>query len=262
MKGLLAALHTEITKVLKSKMLWITILFFVFIGVMMGCIMLAAKHPEIAGKSSFLSAKTSFISQASWPIYLGLLKQMLLVLGVLGPGIVIIWIFGREYSDRVIKDILVLPVSRISIVFAKFITGFLWSIILLIILFFAGVLAGIVVGLDGWSTEAFANNSVNLLVSSLLTIILFTPVALISCISRGYLMPIGLLILIVIITQLSFFGFPGITPYFPWAIPGLYSGVSGPFSPKPGAVSYIILGITSFLGIAGTAAWWRYADHH
>ena len=55
---------------------------------------------------------------------------------------------------------------------------------------------------------------------------------------------------------------PVITPWFPWAIPALFSGVAGPLSPKPEAVSYIILGLTSLLGIAGTAAWWRYADQH
>jgi ABC-2 type transport system permease protein len=262
MKGFYAALQTEFTKVLKSRMLPVTILFFAFIALMMGMIMLAARHPEIASKSAILSTKTSFISQASWFAYNGLLIQLGLVLGVLGPGIVVIWIFGREYSDRVIKDILALPVSRGKIVTAKFITALAWSSLLLIVLYGTGILAGFAVKLEGWDKVAFNNNLVKFSLSSLMTIILFTPVAFITSVSRGYLLPIGFLILILIITQLSFVGLPAITPYFPWAVPGIYSGAAGPFSPKPGLVSYIILGLTSILGFAGTVAWWRYADQH
>jgi ABC-2 type transport system permease protein len=70
----------------------------------------------------------------------------------------------------------------------------------------------------------------------------------------------GFVIFTLIITQLVFVGIPGITPYFPWAIPAICSGVIGPEIPPPGAVSYIILGFTSVLGLFGTAAWWRFAD--
>jgi ABC-2 type transport system permease protein len=99
-------------------------------------------------------------------------------------------------------------------------------------LYGTGFLAGFAVKLDGWNKEAFSNNIVKFSLSSLMTIVLFIPVAFVTGISRGYLFPMGFLILILIITQLSFVGLPGITPYFPWAIPGIYSGVAGPFSPK------------------------------
>jgi ABC-2 type transport system permease protein len=261
MKEFYAALHTEFMKVWKSKMLWITIVFFLFIAFMMGLLMFIAKHPEIAGNSVILSTKASLISHSNWLAYFGLLMQLILVLGVVGPGIVVVWIFGREYSDRVIKDILALPVSRFRIVSAKFIIGFLWSSLLLVILFGVGILAGFAVKLDGWTSVYFSDNILTFAVCSLLTILLCTPVALITCISRGYLLPIGFIILIMIITQFIFMGMTGITPYFPWTIPGLYSGVAGPGNPEPTALSYFILVITSFSGFAGTAAWWRYADH-
>ena len=262
MKGFYEALKTEFIKVWKSKMLWITIVFFVFIALMMGFLMLVAKHPEIAGNSAVLSAKASFISNASWPVYFGLLMQLLLVLGVLGPGIVIIWIFGREYSDRVIKDILALPVSRFKIVSAKLVVGALWSILLLIILFATGILAGLAVKLEGWSVASFSKTLLNISGCSFLAILLITPIALITSISRGYLLPIGFLILLIILTQFIFVGLPAYTPYFPWAIPGLFSGIAGPGNPEPGIVSYYILALTSLLGYAGTVAWWRFADQH
>lgn len=262
MKGFLAALNVEFIKAMKSKILWITIVFFVFIALMMAFLMLVAKHPEIAGNSTMLSAKASFISNASWPVYFGLLMQLMLILGVLGPGIVIIWIFGREYSDRVIKDILALPVSRFKIVSAKLLIGAAWSLLLLTILFVTGLLAGFAIKLDSWSVITFTETISKVTGCSLLAILLITPIAWITCASRGYLLPIGFLILLIILTQFIFVGLPGYTPYFPWAIPGLFSGIAGPGNPEPGAISYIILALTSLLGYAGTAAWWRYSDQH
>ncbi len=262
MKGFNAALYVEMNKALKSKMLWGTIIFFVFIAFMLGFLMLVAKHPEIAGNSAILSTKASFMGKADWHGFFGLMLQMDLSLGLVGPAIVTIWVFGREYSDRVIKDLLALPVSRGNIVLAKFLITFIWSLLLMGLLFVCAILAGLAVHLDGWKSDLVIKNLRIYSVSSLLTILLFPFISLITCISRGYLLPVGITILLLISTQFLFIGMPSITPYFPWAVPGLISGVAGPFSPKPQIISYVILGLTALLGIGGTAAWWRYADQH
>jgi ABC-2 type transport system permease protein len=260
MKRFHAALITEASKAVRSKMLWMTIIFFVFVSIMMGFLMFVTKHPAVAGNSAVLSAKASMIESASWPIYLSLLMQMCLVLGMLGPGMVTIWIFGREYSDRVIKDLLALPVPRSTIVSSKFVIIIIWSMLLLSLLFVLGILAGFIVGLGGWSREAFISFSKAFAGSSLLTILLCTPIALITVVSRGYLLPVALLILLLIVTQFIFVGFTGITPYFPWAVPALFCGAAGPSAPKPGFISYFILALTCVSGIICTAAWWRFAD--
>lgn len=262
MTDLLVALNTELIKALKSRMLWATIVFFSFIAVMLAFLMLVAKHPEIGGKSEILDMKASLISKADWAAYFGLLLQMVLTVGFLGPAIVTIWVFGREYSDRVIKDLLALPVSRLYIVFAKFIVIFLWSFLLLFLLYAIGLISGLLINLGGWSKGLFLQKTLVYFMCSFLTILLFPVIALLTCMSRGYLLPVGIAILILILTQFAFIGLPGITPYFPWAVPGLYSGIAGPASPHPRVLSYIIIVLTSLTGSAGTALWWRYADHH
>jgi ABC-2 type transport system permease protein len=260
MRGFYAAVLTESLKAFKSKMLWTTMIFFAFAAIMMGFLMLVSKHPEIAGGSAVLSTKASFITSASWPSFFSLLIQMALVLGMLGPGMVTIWVFGREYSDKVIKDLLALPVSRYTIVLSKFAIIFIWSILLLSILFVFGVISGLVISLDGWSNESLINFSKAFAGSSILTVLLCTPIALITCVSRGYLLPVALLILLMILTQFIFVGLADITPYFPWAVPALFSEAAGPFAPKPGIISYVLLVFTSFAGLIGTALWWRFAD--
>lgn len=243
-------------------MLWATFIFFAFIAFMLGFMMLIAKHPEAAGKSEILSLKASMISNPDWPAFFWLLLQMVLTIGSIGPSIVTIWVFGREYSDRTIKDILALPVSRLNIVLSKFVIVFLWSCLLLIILYGISICSGFLIHLNGWNSELFLQKSGSYFLSGVLTVLLFPVITLITCISRGYLLPVGISILILMATQFVFLGMPSVTPYFPWAVPGLLSSVAGPFSPAPKFISYFVLAATSLIGIAGTAAWWRYADQH
>lgn len=260
MKGFLAAFYTESLKARKSKMLLATVLFFVLIDIMMGLLTYIAKHPEIPGISALMGAKASAIGSADWPSYFGLLTQVVLMLGVIGFGMTASWVFGREYVDRTAKDMLALPVSRAAIVVSKTLVVMIWSVLLSLVLFGVGLVVGKVVDLPGWSGEAARRAFLVFAGSALLTMLLTTPVAFIASISRGYLLPIGFVILMLIMTNLMFSGIPGIAPYFPWAVPALYSGMGGSGLPGAGAVSYFILGFTSLAGLLGTVMWWRFAD--
>jgi ABC-2 type transport system permease protein len=171
-------------------MLWISMLLFIFLGLMIGLLMLISKHPEIAGKSVVINTKASLIGKADWPTYLNLLIQMVLTIGSIGSGIVTIWVFGREYTDRVIKDLLALPVSRKVFVLSKFIIIVVWSILLLLLLFLTALIAGVLADLDSWSPALISNYFILYIVSAFLTVLLSSPVALITCLSRGYLLRI------------------------------------------------------------------------
>jgi len=46
--------------------------------------------------------------------------------GLIGFAFVTGWVFGREYSDRTVKDLLALPTPRLSIVLSKFIVVAIW----------------------------------------------------------------------------------------------------------------------------------------
>jgi ABC-2 type transport system permease protein len=260
MNGFYAALSTEILKARRSKILWISMLLFIFMGIMIGLLMFISKHPEIAGKSAALNTKASLIGKTDWPSYFNLMIQMVLTVGCMGCGIVAIWVFGREYADRVVTDLLALPVSRHIFVLSKFIIIVIWSLLLLLLLFVTSVITGLIVRLDGWSWVVVRDSFIVYIVSALLTILLCSPIALITCLSRGYLLPVAFVFLTLILTQFVFVAIPGIILYFPWAIPALYSGVAGNETPHAGFISYSILILTSIAGLLGTAAWWRFAD--
>ena len=114
--------------------------------------------------------------------------------------------------------------------------------------------------LPGWSSEIAFHSAYIFFMTSLFTILLCTPVAFFASYGRGYLPPIGFVILTLAIAQ--FVGLVNLAPYFPWAIPSLYTGAAGTESAQLGIISYIILFLTSIFGLIGTLAWWRFADQY
>ncbi|MFA5348702.1 MAG: ABC transporter permease [Methanoregula sp.] len=261
MTSIFPAVWSESLKMYRSKMLWISILVFLFIPFMMGVVMFVVKNPEFAGKLGLIGTKAAILrfENTDWQTYFGLLNQITAGAGF-GFAFVTSWVFGREYSDRTVKDLLALPVPRSSIVAAKFIIVAIWCAFLSLMLFSSGLIVGGLLRFPGWSDE-IAFQSVSLfMVTSLLTILLCTPIAFFAGYGRGYLPPIGFAILMFIIAQ--FTGLVGLGPYFPWGIPLLYATPAGAEGIQSGMISFIILFLTSLLGLTGTLAWWRYADQY
>jgi hypothetical protein len=260
MHSFLAACWAESLKVRRSKILWITTLAFVFIPSMMGVLMFIVKNPEFAGKFGMVGTKAAMLrfGNADWPTYFGLLNQVIAGVGLLGFGFVTSWVFGREYSDETAKDLLALPVSRSSIVLSKFAVIVVWCVLLSLVLFACGLAIGGMLQLPNWSKEVLSHSANMFALNSLLDILLCTPVAFFAGYGHGYLPPIGFIVLTLIMAQ--FVGLVNLAPYFPWAIPVISTGAAGAEGIQVGAVSYIILGATSMLGLAATLAWWRFAD--
>jgi hypothetical protein len=155
--------------------------------------MLILKDPEMAQRMGIISTKAQIAGTADWPSYLGLLAQAVAIGGLIIFGFVSSWVFGREYADRTIKDLLALPIFRTSIVIAKFILVFLWCLLLSTFVFGLGLLVGRAVAIPGWPYETLIRGLRVFAVCSLLTISLSPPVALLASVGRGYLPPLVLL---------------------------------------------------------------------
>lgn len=262
MKNIVSAVWAECLKSYRSRIFWLSILVFVFIPFMMGVVLFVVKNPEFAGKMGLIGTKAALLrfENTDWQEYFNLLNQMAAGVGLGGFAFVTAWVFGREYADRTVKDLLALPISRSSIVVAKFIFLALWCGFLSVVLFSSGIIVGRLIQLPGWSNEIAVQNGYLFGITSLLTILLCTPVAFFASYGRGYLPPIGFAILTLIIAQ--FTGLVGLGPYFPWGIPLLFTSADVAESIQLGIISYGILVFTSILGFIGTLAWWRYADQY
>ncbi len=260
MKSIMATLWVESHKILKSKIFWLSIVFFLFVVFMMSLIMFVQKYPEISGKLGMVGTKAMMLrlGDSNWNNYFGLLSQGIAGIGLVGYGFITCWIFGREYSDHTIKDILALPVSRSYIVLSKLIVTALWCMLLSVIFFIFGIFMGKIIGISGWSGDIVSQFAYKFTVISLLSILLCTPVAFFASYSQGFMFPMGFVILTMIAA--NFTGLVGLGPYFPWAIPGIFSAPAGDESMHLGMISYFILIFTSIAGYFGTVLWWRFAD--
>ena len=260
MKNVLATLWVESLKIRKSRIFPATFVFFMFVASMMGLMMFVQKYPEISAKLGMIGDKASMLrfGEPNWQNYFRLLIEVMAGVGLVGLGFITSWVFGREFSDHTLKDILALPVSRVYIVMSKLILIVIWFALLSVTYLLFGLFVGILIGLPGLNAEIIIKNTSTFLVTSLLSVLLCTPVSFFASYGRGYIFPIGFVILTLILANFS--GLVGLGPYFPWAIPGLYGMPSGSETMNLNGASYFILILTSLAGLSGTIAFWLYAD--
>lgn len=256
---LAAALWTETLKARRSRAPWVTAIGFALVPLMGGLFMLILKDPALARRFGILSTKAQLAASAvDWSAYFGLLTQAAAVGGMIMFGLVAVWIFGREYSDRTVKDLLALPTSRAEIVVAKFIVLVVWTTLLTVLIIVLGLGIGGIIQLPGWSAGIVIQSIAQIVIVAMMTIALVTPLALVASAGRGYLPPVGFMILMIFLSQVI--ALLGWGAYFPWSVPALLSGAAGPGVDGPGGGSYLLVALTSLAGFAGTLAWWQFAD--
>lgn len=260
MNELGAGLWTEALKVRRSRMPWLTALAGAMVPLVGGLFMVILRDPELARRNGLLATKAQLSAgTADWPTYWGLLAQAIAVGGFGLFGLVAIWVFGREYADRTADDLLALPTARATVVGAKFIVIALWAAAITALISLLGLGIGAAVRLPGYSAMRAAQAAARIAVTAGLTVALVTPLAWAASAGRGYLPAVGALCVLVVLAQLvAAAGWGGA---FPWSVPALISGLAGPDAARVATGSYLLVLLTGVAGVAGTLAWWQYADH-
>ena len=260
MKQQLLALQAELIKNKYSNILWATFIAFGLAPVMGGVFIYIVKDTEALAKTGGLAAKANAMNlEANWQSYLGILVQAIGVGGVLVFGFVASWVFGREYSDGTAKDLLALPTSRTRILNAKFLVYSAWCLALVISNLFIGIVIGALLQLPFPQPAAVLPLLQDYFITTLLTILIGVPIAFFAIWGKGYLAPLGFVALTLVFAQVI--AAVGYGSYFPWSIPGLYSGVGGEYKKLLDYWSYTILSVTAILGYLATIIYWRKADH-
>lgn len=260
MKEQFLAISAEFIKNRHSRIRWVSFIAFSLAPVFGGVFMILMKDVGYEGLSGAFKSKAVLLSfEANWKSYLGLLSQAVGVGGVLIFGFVASWLFGREYADGTAKDLLALPISRTKILNAKFIYYTIWCLALVISNLLLGLIIGFAIQLEGWSTTVFFENLNTYFITTILIIVLNTPIAFFALWGKGYLSPLGIVAILLVLAQII--GAMGIGNYFPWSVPGIYSG-SGGADLKVGlnVFSYLILAFTGIAGYVATVLWWKYSD--
>jgi ABC-2 type transport system permease protein len=256
---LVTALGVELLKVRRSRLPWVTALAFTVAAAVGGFFMFVLQDPARARSLGLLGAKAQLGGgTADWPGYFALLAQTVAVGGALIFGLVVIWLFGREFSDRTAKDLLALPTSRSAIVGAKFALCGGWFLLLTLQVYLLGLLIGAALHLPGWSAGTAAVALGRLLATGVMAGALMLPLGLAASAGRGYL--IGVAVLFVIVFAAQVVAVVGYGRWFPWSVPAIYSGTAGPDEPPVGPPGFLLVALVGVAAIGATVAWWRRAD--
>ena len=256
MNNLSDMIWIELRKAIRSRMpLW-TALGSLFMPLGIAFLIFVSKNPEISQKLGLISAKANLIaySATDWQSYLGLFGLLIAAGGFILFVLIISWVFGREFSDGTVKDMLAVPVQRSSILLAKFIIVAAWSAALTIVILIAGLIMGAIINLPGGSLSIIFQGSALMVITACLTIVVVMPFALFASAGRGYLLPIGAAFLTLMMTNVV--ALAGWGEYFPWAVPGLYAQAKSALVPA----SYWIAILTGLAGMGATYLWWMTAD--
>jgi len=251
-------LWVEARKATRSRMpLW-TALGYLFMPLGITFLVFIARNPEISRQLGLMGAKANLTAYAAtdWPAYLGLFAQIVTAGGFLFSVFAVSWVFGREFTDGTLKDMWAVPVPRGSILLAKFAVVAIWSAALVVLVFVVTLITGTLLQLPGGVLNVVLDKGPSIVITACLMLVTLLPFAFFASIGRGYLLPVGVAILSLIMANLVTVA--GIGEYFPWAIPMLYAQGK---SPLP-SISFGIILLTGLAGMMGTYLWWKFADQN
>jgi len=253
-----AALAVEVLKMRRSRVVVVaTVILSFLIPTLAAGFMVA----YTAGGDSQLTAKVStMVTGSTWSDYLGLMGQLLSVGALLAVGVVVSWVFGREHSDGTFGSLYALPVSRARIAWAKGLVVLGWGLAASVLAAIVAVPIGLTIGLDGPAGFGDITRAAAMPVTvAVLTTLLALPFGLVASVGRGYLPAIGVMLGVVVITQIV--TIVGAGAWFPWAAPGLWSGMGGAeLASSVSAVQLALPVLVGLLGIWATTAWWKRAE--
>jgi ABC-2 type transport system permease protein len=258
MNNLSDMIWIELRKAIRSRMPVWTALGSLFMPFGIAFLIFVAKNPDISKKLGLIGAKANLVTYAAtdWSAYLGLSGMIIAAGGFFLFVLVISWIFGREFADGTLKDMLAVPVPRSNILLAKFIVMAIWSIALSLVIFIASLVVGALIKLPGGSQGVIFQDGALVLITAGLVITVVTPFAFFASVGRGYLLPMGVAVLTLMMA--NFAAILGWGEYFPWAMPGLFVQGKGALP----SVSYWIVFLTGLVGMLATYLWWMAADQN
>ncbi|MDR0591757.1 MAG: ABC transporter permease [Bifidobacteriaceae bacterium] len=205
---------------------------------------LASGNPE-------LTAKAGSAATLDWNGLLANAAQITAVGALLGFGVVLSWMFGREFTDGTITGLFALPVSRHQIALAKLAVYVVWAIAVSIVLTLGFLALGLVLGYyiptaDTWAGIAIQGTL------GMLTAAIAVPAALIATLARSVLAAIGSVIALVVLAQVGVL--TGAGGWMPLAAPALWAISDGAnVSPAQLALAIAVGVVFSILTAAGWA---------
>lgn len=247
----------EARKALRSRVPLFTLVGFMMAPAATTFMVFVAKNPELSRNLGLISTKANLAGvSADWQFFLGMIAQAVAMGGLILYGIIQSWVFGREFADGTAKDLLALPVARPLILAAKFTVCAVWFLALTVLVYVLSLPAGAWVGLPPVAPAVLVTAGLHLAPVVLLVVLAGMPAAFFAGVGRGYLLPFGIMVLMMVFATIA--SVAGWGEICPWSVPGLLAEM------RPGEnlgwSSWLAVVLCGGLSVGGTIAWWQFAD--
>lgn len=215
------AMEVEWMKFRRAPVVVITTVLLVF-GLLAICgALLYGIHtgdPQILAKAGPVAAA------GGWAGVFAIASQVVPTAGMLAFGVVIGWMFGREFTDGTVIGLFARPVSRTVIALAKLVIVALWVVACTIVLVGLLLVVGLCAKLGPLDTTVLGLAG-KLFVVGGLTGLLALVAGLVATWTRGYLSAVGTIIGAVVLAVIAVF--VGVGGWFPFAAPGIWAASPG-----------------------------------
>lgn len=247
---IMKAIKIELLKLKRAPITWVLALVYCIAPLMMGLMMVVLKNPELGRQMGLVTTKAQLmVGKVDWATYLNL-TGFIFVGGIMVLAIVNAYLFGREYVEGTAKILLTLPIRREEIVLAKLVVSALWYLSTAILVYAEALLVGTAIGLPGFSRDLLLSNVAVVAQTALMVFLASSVNAWITVATRGYLAPVGIAVLLLLIGDL--FAHTGWAPWVPWSIILLSAQGAQGGSPAVGAPSFVIMGAMFLAGSYAT----------
>lgn len=189
------------------------------ISALSGAMLIAAR----SGDPQVL-AKLGPVASGDWEGFLLGAAQVTGAGGLLGFGVVVSWMFGREFGDGTIAGLFALPVRRTTIALAKLLVYGAWALIISVLLALLIATVGVLGGLGGLTADSVTAlaRQVGL---GVMTAAIAVPAAWAASLGRSVLAGVSTSIGLVVIAQVSVLA--GAGGWMPLSAPALWAISSG-----------------------------------
>lgn len=239
-------LYTELLKLKRSKMFLISI-----IG--------AAVAPFMIVFASYVHMKTDKPSTpiTFYDLFYDANLYTFLVIGVPLYGVVTAYLFNREYAEDTLKNLLTIPVSRISFIISKLLLLFMWIIMLTSVAWALTLCFGLLGSFEGLSFSLMIVSFKQFLIGGILLFTLSTPIILIIIMLKNYVPSIIFTIAITMINVMV--ANSEHRDLFPWSAAGDIAR-NELLPTYPPQYSYIVIFATSFIGLIALITYFKKVD--
>lgn len=240
-------LHTELLKLKRAKMFLVSMIGAASAPIMIfiGFLNMKMKTPDVPVQFTEAFYNTNL--------------YVLLLIGTLLYGVITAYLFNREYAEDTLKNLLTIPVSRVSLIGSKMVLLFIWILILTVVAWGLTLILGLIGQFEGLSTALLIQSFTQYIIGGFLLFLLSTPTIFVTFLFKNY---VPTIIFTAVITManvaLANSEYRALFPYS-----AVHVIANNGFVPEyPPEYSYISILITSIAGFIGTIIYFYKVDIH